>query len=281
MADSFDASMGAQSTLSMNAVSYPFVSESLTKQGQHIERAGIRGTRSHDVDDVREGPYTVGGSVVIEPTVAEFMALLTLAMGGAALVETVSAFTTIIDRIAGIHTCVGCKIDKFTLSSQAGQLCKLNLDIIGLSSTITGSAPSEPASSSALQHSDLTLTIGGSARSVSSLTFTLDNVLIGGRFMNNLTVPSIPESDRIITVSAEVPYNATNADLYTTQSLSSSATGSLLLDDDTSDCLLTFAILQMPPESPNVGGKGEVPLLLNMTARKDGATLELVMTDPA
>lgn len=269
------AAMGHQSTLSINGTSYPFVSESLKKTGQHLERVGIRGTRSHDVDDVVDGPYTVAGQIVLEPSMTEYAALLNLAMGGAALAEELTEFTVIVDRVTAVFTYAGCKINRFSWSSSAGQLGRLTLDIVGKTEAVSGSAPSEPTSSDPIQHADQTVTLASSAREIESLEFILDNAC-EAKFYNNLSANDIPEGDRIVTFNCDVPYISDHSALY--DQAVAGAAGSLAITQGNTTTTLTFAKLQVPEDSPVVPGKGEILLTLPMVARKDGATAELVVS---
>jgi hypothetical protein len=71
-----EASMGHQSTITINSVNMVFVSESLSKKQSQLERNALRGTRKHDIDDVVSGVNTVDGTIVLEPTNAELTTLL-------------------------------------------------------------------------------------------------------------------------------------------------------------------------------------------------------------
>ena len=63
------------------------------KRAVHLERDGMRGTRSHEVDDVATGPYTVGGQIIINPTNTELVKLDTYAIGaGGTVDETLTDF---------------------------------------------------------------------------------------------------------------------------------------------------------------------------------------------
>ena len=104
----------------------------------------------------------------------------------------------------------------------------------------------------------------------------IDNRLVADRFMNSTTVTDIPEGDRMITLRTTHAWAAANTDLND-QALAGAA-GTLLFTNGGYSTAFGFATLQCPAESPVVAGKQEVPLVLNMIARKSGSTSELVVT---
>jgi len=275
MSTNTKAAMGHQATLSINGTSYPFSSESLQKRATHPERVGIRGTRSHDVDDVRAGSYTVEGSITIQPTLAGLSALAILAIGpGGVVNEKLQEFTVIVDRETQVFTYAGCKIGQFDLSGSQGELLELTLTMIGKTEARSGSAPAEPASAVPFIFSDGTLTLQSASRPTDSFRLIIDNALVGGQFRMNTTVDDIPEGDRNVTLTSRHPFNTTaNTTLY--DQAIAGATGTLVLNDGSSAVTFTFGKLQVPAESPMVTGKDEIFLDLNMTARKDGATKEI------
>src|SRR6185295_15937104 len=58
-----------------------FISESIAKKGNIVERDGIRGTVSKNSEDTRTGPYTVSGQLVVEPSAAELQIWLPRILG--------------------------------------------------------------------------------------------------------------------------------------------------------------------------------------------------------
>ena len=265
---------------------FEFVSEDVRKIGLHIERAGIRGTRSHDAADVRDGPYSVAGTIVMEPTPAELAIWLPRILGAAAdgntyaLAETVPDFVLCIDRISKVFTYTGCKVNRCVFSGSAGGMLQMALEIVGKTEAAVGAAGSFPAltivEGSSYIFSDVVLTLT-SARGIANFDLTIDNHLIADRFLNAVTLAEIPEGDRTITLRAMPAYDTDNTDLYG-QAVAGAA-GTLIFEIATVyRTTFTFAKLQAPPESPVVGGKGEIMLPLTMIARQSGETKELVVT---
>lgn len=275
--------MGHQAAISIDSNVYPFVSEGLKRQDQILERSGSRGTRSADIEDVAQGPYHVAGPIVLEPSYAMLLAMWKLAVSsdGATLTldETLSDFTIIVDRDDNIWTYENCKINKFTVSSSQGGLVRLTLDIVGITEAMSGSPLALPNVDLPLQHADCTVNLGSDPLDdceTSDFTFTLDNALQTGRFMNALTLTEINEGPRAVAWDMNVPNNDTYESL-----LSSAATGiagSLRFDDpeDTDFLTLSMSKLVLKKDTPTVANKDEIMAPLAFMAKADGATKEVV-----
>ena len=133
------------------------------------------------------------------------------------------------------------------------------------------------------------LTLGGTNREAFDWSLTIDNVLDTGRYMNNIVRTSIPTMDRVITMSATVPFSEAEDHLYFSgRALSDSpvnATSPDMHDDGirfyaemgTNDDVLLFTTgtWNVEPRTPTVNGKGEIVLPLAGTLyRKNSATAQ-------
>ena len=267
------AKMGHQAKLSINAINTPFVSETLGKTNTHMARVGIRGTRSHDVDDVAMGPSGVAGTIRLEPTLIELHAIVNHVLGGDGVVaEAATAVDIIIDRVTNVYTYAGCKVSRLRIAGSQGGIITADLDIVGTTESDAGSV-AEPASAGPCIFNRCTLTLVSAARPVEEFELIIDNA-IEPKFYNSLTATDLMERDRVVTLRTRHPYNTTaDSGLYD-QALAG-ATGTLVINDGSSAGTFTFGKLQVPAESASVDGKGEIFLELNMTARKDGATREI------
>jgi hypothetical protein len=291
-----EASQGAQARLCMepgaaphtfdaSSEPYEFVSESVQKKGKILDTAGIRGTRSHHVARTRPGTYEVGGSITLHPSPADLDLLLPRILGAAEsadtfnLAETLPAFGILIDRVAETFEYTDCKVGKATFKGSAGGLVELTLEILG-AAEITGTAfPSLTLATSAAAapyvFSDGVLTLLSAARKLMDFELVIDNGL-NARFTNSQSATSITPQDRTITLKTTNPFTADEADLY--DQANEGAAGTLVLTNGAMSTTFTFAALQVPAMSPVVGGKQEIPLVLEMTARMSGSTRELVVT---
>jgi hypothetical protein len=274
---------------------FVFVSESIAKKGMVVERNGLRGTRSHVADDTRIGPYTAGGQLVLEPTPADLAIWLPRILGGTPsgsgtvtypLAETLPSFTLSIDRIAKVFTYGGCKVNRALLHGAQGGLLRLTLDIVAQNESVAGAGTFPSLTPSVAQpyiFSDLSLSLAATAREVKQFDLTIDNALVTDRFMNSLTIVAAPEGDRTISLRTVHAWAAANTDLYA-QALAGAA-GTLQLTNALGgtpptgfQTIFSFATLQVPDRSPNVTGRQEVFLNLEMMARKVGSTPELSVT---
>ncbi len=268
---------------------FAFVSESITKRGRIVERMGLRGTRSHQADDTRVGPYSVGGQLVLEPTPEDLAIWLPRILGADAsgttynLAETLPSFTLSIDRVAKVFTYAGCKVNRATLQGAQGGLLRLTLDVVAQSESVAAAGSFPSLSLGATQpyiFSDLALTLVSTAREVKQFDLIIDNSLMTDRFMNSLVIVNAPEGDRTITLRTVYAWAADNTDLYA-QALAGAA-GSLQLTNALGgtpptgyQTTFSFATLQVPDRSPNVPGRQELFLNLEMLARRVGSTPEL------
>lgn len=266
--------MGHQQTFSVSGTStYGFCT--LAKRATHLERQGIRGTRSHDVDDVVEGPYTVNGQISLNPSNTELAALDVRAIGaGGTVAETLSEFAVLVDKGADVYTYANCKVNRMTLSGRQGELINLTLDVEGLTESATGSSPAEPSSATPFWFDDVVLTIGGTAYEVEAFELVVDNALLTDRFQMNESRADLPEGDRMVTLRTEHSYSSNTSGLHTVAIAGS--TGTLVLNDGGGNSrTYSFGKLQAPNDGPEVASKGPIPLVKNFVARKDGATKEI------
>jgi len=277
---------------------FVFVSESIAKKGVILERTGLRGTRSHTADDTRQGPYTVSGQLVLEPTPEDLAIWLPRILGGTPtgsgtksypLAEALPSFTLAIDRVAKVFTYAGCKVNRAVLHGEQGGLLRLVLDIVAKSESVgaAGSFPSlTPSSSQPYIFSDVTLTLASVAREVKQFDLLIDNALVTNRFMNSLTIVNAPEGDRTIALRTLHAWATANTDLYA-QALAGAA-GTLQLTNALGGTPPTgytttfdFATLQCSDRSPTVQSRQEFFLSLDMIARKVAGTAELTTTHDA
>lgn len=264
-----------------------FVSESIAKRGVIVERDGLRGIRGHESADTRVGPYSVAGQLVLEPTPEDLAVLFPFILGADAsgttfaLAETLPSFTLVVDRVAKVFTYAGCKVARATFSGSSGGLLRLAMDIVAQSEAV-GNAGTFPSLTASITQpyifSDLTLTLQSAVRKPASFELVIDNGLITDRFLNSTTVVTIPEGDRVVMLNVVLPYAAGtgttgNTDLYA-QALAGAA-GTLALANAGYSTTFSFATLQVPDNSPTVAGRGEIPLNLEMIARRSGGTAEL------
>jgi hypothetical protein len=267
-----------------------FLSDGVKKQGSIVERDGMRGTRSHVSTDSRFGPYAVGGQVVLNPTPEELAILFPLILGTAAngtsfvLGETLPEFMTQHDRVAKVFAANYMKVARATFSGSPGQPLQLALDLVGKTWTEanSGTFPSlTPSVSAMYMFHDCVLALGGtSSWEIDQFELVVDNGLITDRYHNSQTLTDIPEGDRMVSLGISTPYNSTYAPLDVTLKAAVAGTtgGTLTFTNGNYSTVFTFGALQVPEETPTIGGRGVIPLPFNFTSKKTGTTMELAVT---
>jgi hypothetical protein len=281
------AAMGVRAKMTIASRAVAFVSESLKKTATIVERAGIRGTRSHTSQDTRSSVYTVGGQVLLEPTPEDLAVLLPYILGGSntnnayALAETLPDFAVVVDRVTKVFTYANCKVDRATISASKGDpVIKLALELAGITESVAnaGTLSATLAYTPPYIFTDLVLTLLSVARQAESFTLVIDNQLVKDRHMNQTMVVDLPEQDRLVTLQTNHGYTDDNADLYA-QALAGAAATLVLSQAGTNySTTFSFGTLQVPAESPVVAGKEEVMLPLQMVARKTSVADELAVT---
>lgn len=247
------------------------------KHGTHLEREGTRGTRAHSNTDVIDGPYTVSGQIIINPTNTDLSLLETYIIGASgAVTNTLGEFHVVIDRGNDVYTYSNCKITRAVYSGRQGELLRLVCDVIGKTESATGTRPSEPTTATPFAFDDITLTLASSAREVEEFELVVDNHMIPDRFQHQQTVTDIPEADRTVTLRTVHSWSTNTSGLYS-QAVGGSE-GSLVLNDGTNTRTYTFGKLQVPDESPPLADRGPMMLTLNMVARKDTDSMEIART---
>lgn len=284
------ASIGTYSQLGMGSASpvteaFEFISETLKKVSTHYHSPGIRGTRSRHKSRVRETREAIAGSITMEPTPTEIDNLIERILGGTTAVgvtdvaDTLPEFYVEIDRIAKVFEYSGCRVSRAVFSGSSGNPLQLVLDIEGETETVgnagTAASLSLPTDN-IFVFSDIVLTLESAAREVSDFTLTIDNLLDADRYMNSLTRDEIYPLDREVTLACTVPYTTANTALY--DAAIAGAAGSLVIADGSTTYTIDFANLKIPAESPEVPGKEEINLALNLASYADDSNSECKFT---
>jgi hypothetical protein len=262
-----DYSPGALTKVSINGTAMAVISSSLGKKEVLLQRQGIRGTRSRFDTDVRKGPQRIGGTITLEPSYAELVALMALAIGTAGNTsESLTAFNAVVDRYERVDTYTGCKIGRATISGTQGGIISCSLDIVGKTEVVNTGTVATPASGIPFIMSDAVLTLASAARETHNFTLVIDNMIDAERFLNAITLGQVVEMDRAITLTSAHPNNDANIALY--DQAVGGAAGTLALNNGTNTATFSFGRLQLPAETPDIPGKTEVVMTLNMVSTK-------------
>lgn len=264
---------GALTKLSIGNTAMAAISCDFGKKGTVLRRPGIHGSREHLDTDARKGPYHCRGSIILEPSPAELVALMALILGaGGAVNDAIPTFAVVVDRVValGVYTYANCKINRATIHGTQGGVIRADLDVIGSTEVGNSGTVTAPASAAPYIFADGILTLVSASRDMHSFRLEVNNHIDVDRFLNYIYLPAAVELDRTTTLQTVLPWNDANVTLY--DQAIAGATGNLAINDGTTGHLFTFGILQVPPEAPAIPGKQEVNITLNMEAVKSGNT---------
>lgn len=277
----------APHTFDSNSERYEFLSENIVKRGTIMDTNGIRGTRSHASSRTRAGIYEVGGPILlpVSPLMLDFWLPRILGANEStdtfALAETLQPFGILLGRVGGNFQYTDCYVNRATFRGQQGSGITLELDLRGATEVTGTSLPSvalsHAANNAPYQFYEAVFNLFGGARATMEFELTIDN-LLEVRHANSQTATSITPADRIISLRTRHPFTSTEMSaLYALAT--AGQTGSIVLTNSGLSTTFTFAILQVPDNSPAVQGKSEITLALDMMARETSTTKEIVVTN--
>lgn len=282
---------------------YEFLSENVATDREVVRTEGLRGTRLHPTERVRQGRQPIGGTVVMQPTYAELVNLLPRMIGAAQAgagfnTYTVSdvvpvAFQVIIDRVAKVYTYVGCRVGRATFRSGPGRPLELSLEVEALQESIgnAGTFAALTVSPTApFVFMDGTLTLGASVLQVMEFETTVDWHLKTDRYVNSTTRTDLPSLDLTVATRFTVPYTSDTTGFYDASAWAGGGPGGTYGVAGNINFAyggaggggagvnlqLSFGNLVFPArKSPAVPNRDEIGLLLEGEARKVGATAPL------
>lgn len=266
------ASMGWASLLGIHTADpvtrqFEALSCGIGKQGALVESVGMRGSRSHIAESVNDGPYTVGGPIVIEPRPDDLTLLLPWIMGSTFSGTTIITGDTLtdrfvtVDKIVKVYTYAGCRVNTAKFSSSAGQNLRLELDVQGTTETEAnaGTFPAISGTLSALQpyiHHQGVITLDSTVRPIDNLSLTINNNLILDRFLGSQTRTELPSGDLVVTLEMDNPFTADDLGLY--DLAVAGITGSVVYTNGTVSCSFSFANLKAPAQVIAAARQGEI-----------------------
>lgn len=273
-------------TTAMTLIS--FDSESLQETRGVIVNNGIRGTRAHYIERVRNGDIAVGGNLTFTPQSNEWAYLLPKILGGTPsgttypLAETLSGFILDKEYASGdVHRFPALYVNQATISGSAGSAITLSLDLLGTGSITTGAtfasggALTDNTANDFFVHSDSdgAFILGGSTIPLNSFEIVINNA-IELRKVNSRTATAATATDRLITVNFSVPYGDATFSTFT----DADVTGSLTLSALAQSLGISFAGIRFNQASPTIGGRGETLYSLPGQAMRTSSAGEVSVT---
>lgn len=254
-----------------------------------IKSEGIRGTRSRFGERIVQGQISVGGDINLEPTPDELDYLLPLILGANestdvfAVADTLQTFWVLVDRVAKCHRYAGCYVSKAVFEFAQNQLMKLTMSVVGKTETELSSGSFTAGSISALQSyiiHQLVLTLHGSTRQFERAVLTIDNAPEIKHY-GAQAAQVINPGDRIVTLATTLPYDTTNADVYTNQAAGTWANGSAVATNGNRSITFTLNSLRaLDLKTSEVAQRNaELGLPLTFQAFQTTTTKEISITN--
>jgi hypothetical protein len=249
-----------------------------------VSTNGLRGTRSHYADRVRQGTRRVEGNLLFAPTPAELDTLLHLALGGTKsantipLAEALPSAEWIVGRDGTVRHYSACYVDSMTVTAQEGGPLQVALAVIGADEAQEGTLADltiDASTGGPYTLMDGAVTVGGTSYQFSSFELRVENRL-EVKYRNSLTPTSIKATDRVVTVS--LPFSLADA-----AALYGSAVGgvTVVATFTNGNCSTSFSMtkVQAPRQPLPFGQRGILDLPWQGVARASGATAELVVAN--
>lgn len=285
-------------TWTSGATGLPPFRTTMGKKGKNVHPDVIIGSREEISERARKGPNRYSGWIVMALTPGHAALIYPWALGTDAsgttfaLAETLQAFGILHDDVTSLHDFSDCYINRMIVQGEQHgpdgppNFVTMAIHVIGKTyrnpAALTAATVTYPSLTLAVTGEyvplileDSTLTLAGSTRLFKKFKLDLNNYL-HERYVNSLDVSTLCPRHRTVDLSVTLPYDTDNDDLYD-QALAG-ATGTLALTNGTVSISHVFATLQLPAEQPEIPGKTEIDLELNMSARRLSSTGSLVAT---
>lgn len=264
------------------------VTSSVKKQGEHLDGTGVLGTRTKREDRTRDGLVRVGGQMVFEPSLRIWDFFLPFILG-----ETGASPYNVADALTGfdmLHDPFGTGenatkfgelyVNRASLRFGPGML-KLSLDLIGKTVTIGQTYTSAALGATALLDAplvlyDATFSVQSGTVPIEEGELIIDNAL-DVKFRNSQTALSIRAMDRSVTLVTNIELTAANWGTYFGDKAAVDATITIARSINYGS-VITLYNLKNPDEGPELGGHGEVPLILRSAARGDASDPDIRVT---
>lgn len=253
-----------------------------------IDANGLKGTLSPHIARVRQGPRRIHGSLSMQPNVLEMQQILPWILGTAvsgttyALADTALSRYVEVDRAGSSNKASydSVAVNRATFHGGEFQPLGVDLDLLGVDETISGSFPSLSINESTgpWVFTDLALSINSTTVHSKNFNLTIDNHLDADWFLNSLTLSAIVKLQRTIMFSCEVAHGDYTA-LYNT---GAGGVAVVVVFTNAADAtkVLTFSLVKvaLPRHPLPIVGRTENMMTLAGQAYKTGSTAELVTT---
>lgn len=290
----FDARLAVAAnpaTFSASSTSFDFISYGVATDQEHIDSAGITGSRTRRHDRMRSGIIRLQGPVVFDLSHGIWDFFLPYILGAAEVTNTfgvadaLPAFDALYDHGNGGATAlkhVELYVNRASLRFAPG-LLRLTLDLIGktetTAQTYTSAALGIGAPYAPMSFLDTASGFempSATSREIDEGELIIDNQL-EVQFRNATTAQSIKATDRIVTFGSTHP--ATTAIMSGLYGDPAGADATITIGRELMSSVITLSNLSTPRKGPVVNNKGEVKLGLISTARGDDTSDDISVTN--
>jgi hypothetical protein len=293
-------------TFDVNSERIGILMETMQRIQPFQGRRRITGDLSQYASAIRPHSYLASGALVIQAGAADFNRWLprvmwgTTTTGGGASTYQMGTnadshkFDILIDRENAIFRYTDCQIARAVIRStteggqqpQNEELVEMILYIYAIEEEIDGTTWPDPEPALVLDgafspyaHWEGALTVNSHATPFRNFELTIDNRL-QPIWYSSITPNCFRSQGRLVTLKTENPFTATTIDDAEAM-LSAGVAANLLFthSDDSFTTNFQFAHLRNNYKTPTVGGRGEIPLELNMEAFRTSSTAELIVVN--
>lgn len=269
---------------------FEVVGSTIGKQGEILDAQGVLGTRLRREDRSRAGIVRVGGDLELEPSFNMLDFFLPFILGANESTDTFG----VSDSLPGFDMLhdpfgTGSNASKFgelyvsraTLRFAPG-LLRLTLNCLGKTITVGQSFTSAALGSTAAVDAPLVFYDSASGFSIQSGAVPIiDGELIVDNaceayFRNSQTALAVRATDRIVSLQTSIPLTSSTWGTYFGDKSAVDAT--ITLTRGAVSSVITLYNLKHPDQSPQLSGKGEVPLILQSVARGDASDPDISWT---
>lgn len=291
--EGFQAKLGIDTANPVTAM-FDFLNESIALDQAVVDGTGLRGQIDYDISRCRDGIEDVGGDLEMTPSAAELALLLPWILNGTPsgsspitypLADACATRYITIDRSNGtdgkVFTYAGAGVGRATFRASQGQMLRLSLDIVAQTETVAnaGTFPGLTiGTDNAWIFEELVLSIGGTNYPCNDFSLLINKYIDRNRRFNSLTLPAIISMNRRIFFQTSLPYGLATA-VYGSAGAAGAAVVATFTNAANSKVLtMTMAKVAFPRKSPTVPGRSEVMLPVIGEAKRNGATMPLVVT---
>lgn len=284
-------------TFDTNSEIYDFNGSTMSIEDSIMFSNTIRGTRSQAVEQSRQGPSWIRGTISFPVDVAAMDLWLPRILGAAessdtfALAETLPSFGILADLVGNTHEFKDCYIHQADFVGKAWsgqgipQPLECRMTIYGKSEAAGTTFPaltlSTDANRTPLMFEEGVFNIAGANRDILQFRLTITNHL-RVRFTNSLTPTCIFPAGRTVGLMAVTPYTAGAEATGATKIYGNSYGGSsatITFTNGNTSLGFTLGRFQYPKITPKAVGRGEILHICSGNARSVTTTKELVATN--